>query len=168
MTTEEINDGVTLAYDSRASSITFKRTSSSDVKSRAATERAAAMTIEAPYAEFYALDFIQVKILYIPALLQNSLENVLLKDKQIISLVKVMQFSISVNLDGKDILELLIQDILLLLDKEIVVLILVIYSINAEYMEVVQIFQLLLVTLVDHGLPLLKLCSLIQLYKIKI
>ena len=57
MTTEEINDGVTLAYDSRASSITFKRTSSSDVKSRAATERAAAMTIEAPYAEFYACRF---------------------------------------------------------------------------------------------------------------
>ena len=57
MTNEEINDGVTLAYDSRASSITFKRTSSSDVKSRAATERAAAMTIEAPYAEFYACRF---------------------------------------------------------------------------------------------------------------
>ena len=57
MTAEEIADGVTLAGDSRASSITFKRTSSCDVKSRAATERAAAMTIEAPYAEFYACRF---------------------------------------------------------------------------------------------------------------
>ena len=57
MTAEEIADGITLAGDSRASSITFKRTSSSDVKSRAATERAAAMTIEAPYAEFYACRF---------------------------------------------------------------------------------------------------------------
>ena len=57
MTAEEIADGITLAGDSRASSITFKRTSSSDVKSRAANERAAAMTIEAPYAEFYACRF---------------------------------------------------------------------------------------------------------------
>ena len=79
-----------------------------------------------------------------------------------------MLFSIFVNLDGKDILELLIQDILLLLGNHQVVPILVIYSINAEYMEVVQIFQLLLDTLVDHGLLLPKLCSLIQLCKIKI
>jgi pectin methylesterase-like acyl-CoA thioesterase len=57
MTSEEVKDGVTPAYDSKASPITFKRTSSSDVKSRAATERAAAMTIEAPYAEFYACRF---------------------------------------------------------------------------------------------------------------
>ena len=42
--------------------------------------------------------------------------------------------------DGKDILELLIQNILLMLDNHQVVLILVIYSINEEYMEVVQIF----------------------------
>ena len=57
MTSEEISDGVTLANDPKASPITFKRTSSSDVKSRAATERAAAITIEAPYAEFYASRF---------------------------------------------------------------------------------------------------------------
>jgi len=76
MTAEEIADGITLAGDSRASSITFKRTSSSDVKSRAATERAAAMTIEAPYAEFYLVDSIQVKIHYTLVLPQHSLENV--------------------------------------------------------------------------------------------
>ena len=76
MTAEEINDGVTLAYDSRASSITYRRTSSSDVKSRAVTERAAAMTIEAPYAEFYTCRFFQVKILYMLVPLQHSLENV--------------------------------------------------------------------------------------------
>lgn len=57
MASEEDNDGVTLAYDSKALPITFQRTSSSDVKSRAATERADAMTIEAPYAEFYACKF---------------------------------------------------------------------------------------------------------------
>ena len=57
MTSEEISDGVTLAYDSRASSITFQRTSSSYVKSRAATERATAMTIAAPYAEFFTCKF---------------------------------------------------------------------------------------------------------------
>ena len=57
MTSEEVKDGVTLANDPKASPITFQRTSSSDVKSRAATERAAAMTIEAPYSEFYACKF---------------------------------------------------------------------------------------------------------------
>jgi pectin methylesterase-like acyl-CoA thioesterase len=57
MTSEEVKDGVTLAKDPKASPITFQRTSSSDVKSRAATERAAAMTIEAPYSEFYACKF---------------------------------------------------------------------------------------------------------------
>jgi len=57
MTSEEINDGVTLAYDSKASSITFKRTSSSNVNTREATERAAALTVEAPYAEFNACKF---------------------------------------------------------------------------------------------------------------
>jgi len=57
MTSEEVKDGVTPAYDAKASPITFKRSSSSDVKSRAATERAAAMTIEAPYSEFYACKF---------------------------------------------------------------------------------------------------------------
>ena len=57
MTSEEISDGITLANDAKASSITFKRTSSSNVNTREATERAAAMTIEAPYAEFYSCKF---------------------------------------------------------------------------------------------------------------
>ena len=57
MTSEEISDGITLANDAKASSITFKRTSSSNVNTREATERAAAMTIEAPYAEFFSCKF---------------------------------------------------------------------------------------------------------------
>ena len=57
MTSEEISDGITLANDAKASSITFKRTSSSNVNTREATERAAALTIEAPYAEFYSCKF---------------------------------------------------------------------------------------------------------------
>ena len=57
MTTEEISDGVTLSGDTSASSITFTRTSSSNVNTRDATERAAAMTIEGAYAEFYACKF---------------------------------------------------------------------------------------------------------------
>ena len=57
MTSEEISDGIALANDARASSITFQRTSSSNVNTRAATERAAALTIEAPYAEFYSCKF---------------------------------------------------------------------------------------------------------------
>ena len=57
MTSEEVSDGVTLCGDTSASSITFKRTSSSNVQTRAATERAAAMTIEAPYTEFYKCRF---------------------------------------------------------------------------------------------------------------
>ena len=57
MTVEEINDGVELTGDRSVSSINFRRTSSSDVKSRAATERGAALTAEAPYAEFYQCRF---------------------------------------------------------------------------------------------------------------
>jgi len=57
MTSEEVNDGVTLSGDTSASSITFKRTSSSNVQTREATERAAAMTNEAAYSEFYACKF---------------------------------------------------------------------------------------------------------------
>ena len=57
MTSEEVSDGVTLSGDTSASSITFKRTSSSNVNTREATERAAAMTIEASYAEFYSCKF---------------------------------------------------------------------------------------------------------------
>ena len=52
MTEEEIKDGVEILGDSSASNINIKRTSSLDVKSKAATERAAAMYIEAAYAEF--------------------------------------------------------------------------------------------------------------------
>ena len=54
MTKNEVNDGVTLAG---SQSITFVRTSSSDVTSKAATERAAAMTIDGNYAEFYNCKF---------------------------------------------------------------------------------------------------------------
>ena len=52
MTEEEIKDGVEKVGDSSASNINIKRTSSLDVKSKAARERAAAMYIEAAYAEF--------------------------------------------------------------------------------------------------------------------
>ena len=57
MTKEEISDGVTLSYDTNASPITFQRTSSSNVQTREATERAAAMTIEGSFAEFYKCKF---------------------------------------------------------------------------------------------------------------
>ena len=57
ITSEEISDGVTLSGDTSASSITFKRTSSSDVQTRTATERAAAITIEGAYAEFFTCKF---------------------------------------------------------------------------------------------------------------
>ncbi len=51
VTSEEIADGVT---PSGSQSITFDRTASSaDVKSKAATERGAALTIDSNYAEFY-------------------------------------------------------------------------------------------------------------------
>ena len=45
MTTEEISDGVTLANDASSSSITFTRTSSSNVNTKEATERAAALSV---------------------------------------------------------------------------------------------------------------------------
>ena len=57
MTSEEISDGVTLSWDTNASSITFKRTSSSNLNTREAIERASVMTIEASYAEFYSCKF---------------------------------------------------------------------------------------------------------------
>ena len=65
MTSEEISDGVALSGDTSASSITFTRTSSSDVNTRAATERAAAMTIEGAYAEFYACKFFNIIYYYL-------------------------------------------------------------------------------------------------------
>jgi pectin methylesterase-like acyl-CoA thioesterase len=58
MTSEEIKDGVELSGDKSASSITVVRTSSLDVNTRAATERAAAMTAEAAYVEFYGCKFL--------------------------------------------------------------------------------------------------------------
>ena len=57
MTNEEIADGVTLANDPSISSINFKRTSSSNVNTREATERAAAITVDAPYCEFFRCKF---------------------------------------------------------------------------------------------------------------
>ena len=44
MTSEEVKDGVELSGDTSASSITVVRTSSLDVNTRAATERAAAQS----------------------------------------------------------------------------------------------------------------------------
>ena len=49
VTEEEIEDGVEVSGET---DITFKRTLDSDVKSREATERAAALSVEANYAEF--------------------------------------------------------------------------------------------------------------------
>ena len=57
MTKEEISDGVQLSGDKSASSINVNRYLSLDVQSRAATERAAALTCEAPYSEFYGCKF---------------------------------------------------------------------------------------------------------------
>ncbi len=54
VTEEEIADG---AEPNGAQSITFKRTKDSDVKSKEATERAAAMLAEADRAEFYKCKF---------------------------------------------------------------------------------------------------------------
>ncbi len=56
VTTEEIADGVEPALVS--TSINFDRTASgADVKSKAATERGAALTIDSNYAEFYGCEF---------------------------------------------------------------------------------------------------------------
>ena len=52
MTKEEIEDGVELIRESSSSSINVQRTESLDVKSHEATERAAALALEAPYSEF--------------------------------------------------------------------------------------------------------------------
>ena len=54
VTSEEISDGVT---PSGSQSITFQRTASSDVRAKAATERGAAITIDADKAEFYNCKF---------------------------------------------------------------------------------------------------------------
>ena len=52
MTTEEVNDGVEVLGDANASKINIQRTASLDVKSKSATERAAALAADAPYVEF--------------------------------------------------------------------------------------------------------------------
>ena len=58
MTKEEISDGVELVKISSVSPINVKRQSNVDVQSRIATERAAALTCEAPYSEFYRCTFL--------------------------------------------------------------------------------------------------------------
>ena len=58
MTSDEVKDGVELSGDKSASSITVVRNSNTDINSKAATERAAAMTAEAAYAEFYGCKFL--------------------------------------------------------------------------------------------------------------
>ena len=130
MTNEEISDGVTVAGDSKASPITFKRTSSSDVKSRDATERAAAMTIEAPYAEFYACKFYSSQdILYTGASPEFFRKCVIEGQTDYIFGGANVVFDFC-ELRWKGYSGTTYP---------------VIYSINAEFMEVVQIFQLLLV-----------------------
>ena len=57
MTTEEIRDGVTVNRDTSSSSIIFQRIPSSNVRTREATERAAAITIEGAYTEFLSCKF---------------------------------------------------------------------------------------------------------------
>ena len=52
ITKEEIEDGVELIGESSGSKISVQRTESLDVKSKEATERAAALALEAPYSEF--------------------------------------------------------------------------------------------------------------------
>ena len=58
MTTEEVADGVALLNDSATSSISQVRNSSTDVQSKAATERAAALSADAAYAEFLGCKFL--------------------------------------------------------------------------------------------------------------
>ncbi len=58
VTQEELNDGVQLVGDTSVSSISQVRTSSTDVKSKAATERAAAFAADAGYCEFLGCTFL--------------------------------------------------------------------------------------------------------------
>lgn len=58
LTNEELKDGVELTGDASVSNISFQRKSGTDVKSKAATERAAALSADAAYSEFYACDFL--------------------------------------------------------------------------------------------------------------
>ena len=57
MTQEEINDGVEVLGDASASNINIRRTSSLDVRTKAATERGAALSADAAYGEFLNCKF---------------------------------------------------------------------------------------------------------------
>ena len=57
MTKEEVEDGVEVLGDSNTSPINVPRTSSLDVKSKAATERGAALAVDGGYAEFLNCKF---------------------------------------------------------------------------------------------------------------
>ena len=57
MTKEEVEDGVQVLGDSNTSPINVARTSSLDVKSKAATERGAALAVDGGYAEFLNCKF---------------------------------------------------------------------------------------------------------------
>ena len=58
VTDEEIRDGVELSGDTSVSSINFKRQKGADVRTKAATERGAALSADAAYCEFYDCDFL--------------------------------------------------------------------------------------------------------------
>ena len=58
VTDEEISDGVELLGDANASSTTFVRKKGVDVRTKAATERGAALSADAAYCEFYDCDFL--------------------------------------------------------------------------------------------------------------
>ena len=57
MTQEEVNDGIEVLGDPNASKINIQRTSSLDVKSKAATERSAALAADTPFFEFLNCKF---------------------------------------------------------------------------------------------------------------
>ena len=57
MTTEEINDGVEILGDQSVTKINIQRTSSLDVKSKAATERGAALSADTDHVEFLNCKF---------------------------------------------------------------------------------------------------------------
>lgn len=58
ITDEELKDGVALVGDTSVTSISFERKSGSDVTTKAATERAAALSADAAYSEFYDCTFL--------------------------------------------------------------------------------------------------------------
>ena len=58
MTSEEIDDGVEILGDPTSSKINISRTSSLDVNSKSATERGAALSIDAPFGEFLNCKFL--------------------------------------------------------------------------------------------------------------